>query len=538
MCLMADGPRARPTEGRGAARRRSRSTSARASPSARRRSRSARASACRAPRSATRWRPSRSSGSSSIRTRASGRIPTDAGYRHYVDALPVGGRLREQQRRAIAGYFAEAMLDLEEVLKGSVQLISRMTQYAGLAVPPSSSDEPIMRLELIDMGPTIMVLAVGQHGRVDKRIIDRPNEVDAKVLLAAEQRLAPLRGTTYSVAQVRLLQMAAEGPREEHELDPRTWPRRSAAPAARDRPHMVVGGVANLADEAQLWRRETVRRLFEALEREHEMLEVLKDVRVDDEQGVSVTIGGEHPATGEWEASLVTAAVQGRRRYGRHDRPGRPDADGLRHGDGLGARGREAAERAGHGAGPVAMATVGDLYEILGVGRDASQDEIRSAYRALARQHHPDVNADPASEQRFKEVSGAYEILSDPEKRQRYDTFGATGGPAGVAVRRHPGHLRHVLRCRRFRRRRRPATVARPALTRASRREPRYADPARPSRRRRSARAARSRIERLVACDGLPWATAPSPARRRARAGPAAGPARRSRSVEASSARS
>ena len=105
---------------------------------------------------------------------SAGRIPTDTGYRHYVDSLPVGGRLREQQRRAIAGYFAEAMLDLEEVLKGSVQLISRMTQYAGLAVPPSGSDEPIMRLELIDMGPTMMVLAVGQHGRVDKRIIDRP----------------------------------------------------------------------------------------------------------------------------------------------------------------------------------------------------------------------------------------------------------------------------------------------------------------------------------------------------------------------------
>ena len=237
---------------------------------------------------------------------SSGRIPTDAGYRHYVDALPVGGRLREQQRRAIAGYFAEAMLDLEEVLKGSVQLISRMTQYAGLAVPPSSSDEPIVRLELIDMGPTIMVLAVGQHGRVDKRIIDRPNGVDAKVMLDAEQRLAALRGSTYGVAQVRLLQMAAEGPREEHELilDVAETLRSTGGDG---QPHMVVGGVANLADEAQLWRRETVRRLFEALEREHEMLEVLKDVRVDDEQGVSVTIGGEHPATGEWEASLVTA---------------------------------------------------------------------------------------------------------------------------------------------------------------------------------------------------------------------------------------
>jgi molecular chaperone DnaJ len=77
------------------------------------------------------------------------------------------------------------------------------------------------------------------------------------------------------------------------------------------------------------------------------------------------------------------------------------------------------------------MATVGDLYEILGVSRDATQEEIRIAYRVLARQHHPDVSGDPSNEQRFKEVAGAYEILSDPEKRRRYDTFGAAGGPGG-----------------------------------------------------------------------------------------------------------
>jgi molecular chaperone DnaJ len=72
-----------------------------------------------------------------------------------------------------------------------------------------------------------------------------------------------------------------------------------------------------------------------------------------------------------------------------------------------------------------------DLYDVLGIARDASQEDIRRAYRALAREHHPDVNADPEAEARFKEVAGAYEILSDPEKRQRYDTFGATGGPQG-----------------------------------------------------------------------------------------------------------
>jgi molecular chaperone DnaJ len=77
------------------------------------------------------------------------------------------------------------------------------------------------------------------------------------------------------------------------------------------------------------------------------------------------------------------------------------------------------------------MAAVRDLYEILGVRRDASQDEIRAAYRKLARALHPDVNADPADQERFKEITGAYEILSDPAKRRRYDEFGSAG-PQGA----------------------------------------------------------------------------------------------------------
>src|SRR5216683_7120850 len=79
-----------------------------------------------------------------------------------------------------------------------------------------------------------------------------------------------------------------------------------------------------------------------------------------------------------------------------------------------------------------------DPYEVLGVARSASEDEIKRAYRKLARQHHPDRNpGDKQAETRFKEVQDAYDVLSDKEKRQQYDRFGFApqggfrGRPAG-----------------------------------------------------------------------------------------------------------
>ena len=72
------------------------------------------------------------------------------------------------------------------------------------------------------------------------------------------------------------------------------------------------------------------------------------------------------------------------------------------------------------------------LYDALGVSKTASQDEIKKAYRKLARQYHPDTNAgDKETEERFKEIQGAYDVLSDPEKRKKYDAFGAADGRAG-----------------------------------------------------------------------------------------------------------
>ena len=77
-----------------------------------------------------------------------------------------------------------------------------------------------------------------------------------------------------------------------------------------------------------------------------------------------------------------------------------------------------------------------DLYELLDVRPDATDDEIKKAYRSKAREHHPDATGgDPESEAKFKEVSFAYEVLRDPERRARYDQFGpASFGQNGAAA--------------------------------------------------------------------------------------------------------
>lgn len=73
-----------------------------------------------------------------------------------------------------------------------------------------------------------------------------------------------------------------------------------------------------------------------------------------------------------------------------------------------------------------------DFYELLGVGRDATEDDLKKAFRKLARQYHPDANPDDAeAEARFKEIALAYETLSDPQKRAHYDRFGTAPGAAG-----------------------------------------------------------------------------------------------------------
>ena len=84
------------------------------------------------------------------------------------------------------------------------------------------------------------------------------------------------------------------------------------------------------------------------------------------------------------------------------------------------------------------MANKRDYYEVLGVSRDASSDEIKKAYRSLAKKYHPDVSQEKDATEKFAEIQGAYDCLSDPDKRANYDRFGTedmngfAGGAGGA----------------------------------------------------------------------------------------------------------
>ena len=139
-----------------------------------------------------------------------------------------------------------------------------------------------------------------------------------------------------------------------------------------------------------------------------------------------------------------------------------------------------------------------DYYKILGLERSATQDEIKKAYRKLARTYHPDINKDPGAEARFKEISEANEVLSDAEKRAAYDQLGQQWQPgqefqpppnwdagfefSGATSQRAEGEFSDFFETLFSRMRRGDQPAGRPSRVPCARRRPSCKDPDRSSR--------------------------------------------------------
>ncbi len=237
---------------------------------------------------------------------SAGRAPTDLAYRYYVDLLPARPRLRDPERKAIVHFFDEALANVDEILRGTTQLLSRLTRYASLAIAPSPRQMEIARAELVNLGTGTMLLVIFDTGQVEKRMIDLPpgaTEEDAERV--SRSLSEAFRGKNIPASRVVADERSRSGGGPERSMFRRVAEALASMEETAEAEHVVVGGVANIAAEETFHRRETLRQVYEALERESAILRLLREAAAT--PLVSVMIGRENPVPEMWEASVIAA---------------------------------------------------------------------------------------------------------------------------------------------------------------------------------------------------------------------------------------
>lgn len=237
---------------------------------------------------------------------SAGRVPTDLAYRLYVDMLPARSRLRDVERLAIVHFFDEALADVDEILRGTTQLLSRLTRYASLALAPNPSDSCVARAELIPLGSTTLMLVVLENGRIEKRVVElSPDLGDEDVTWLSRQLERATKGRTIGEANAILVERGrAHGGVRGEDLA-RIAGILASVEESGEAEHVFMSGVAHIAAEEAFRRRESLRAIYEALERESEVLRLLREAAATG--AVNVTIGHENRLPEMWEASVVTA---------------------------------------------------------------------------------------------------------------------------------------------------------------------------------------------------------------------------------------
>jgi heat-inducible transcriptional repressor len=236
---------------------------------------------------------------------SAGRAPTDLAYRYYVNLLPPTPRLRIAERRAIVHFFDEALANVDEMLRGTTQLLSRLTRYASLALAPSPMETKIARAELINLGTSTLLLVVFETGQVEKRQLELMGVADKEIEDVSRTVIETFRGRTLSTARATTRGQAKAATGGERTILERVAEALESIGHAGETAHIFLGGVANIAAEEAFERRETLRQIYEALERESAILRLLREAALT--PPVSVMIGHENPLPEMWEASVVAA---------------------------------------------------------------------------------------------------------------------------------------------------------------------------------------------------------------------------------------
>ena len=231
---------------------------------------------------------------------SAGRIPTDKGYRFFVDQLTTPGGLQPAQRQQVRDFFAHAHGELEQMLHETSQLLSGLTDYAAVVLGPPHEVAFIRSAQLVALGPRVALLVlVLSNGVIEKHSIDLGADVGEERVSAASARLAAhLVGTAVA-------DPVSAPPSGDPGIDAIVGAAVSALTSAGsdDVPDQVfVGGASRMA--AAFDAVETVRSVLSILEQQYVVVSLLRDV-ID--SGLSVAIGAEHGVEPLAECSVVVA---------------------------------------------------------------------------------------------------------------------------------------------------------------------------------------------------------------------------------------
>ena len=237
---------------------------------------------------------------------SAGRAPTDLAYRSYVDMLPARPKLRDSERKAIVLFFDEALADVDDILRGTTHLLSRLTRYASLALAPSQRETAIARAELVRLGTATLLLVVFDTGQVEKRLVDVPAEATEEQVDGISRSMSEsFRGKAAAAARDVASERARRAEEPEKAILSRVADALKSIDEAAEAEHVFLGGVANIAAEDAFNRRDTLRQIYEALERESAILGLLREAAANAPLGVM--IGRENSMPEMWEASVVAA---------------------------------------------------------------------------------------------------------------------------------------------------------------------------------------------------------------------------------------